>query len=97
LEVHAANTLNLADLSTLRRLGVDVERYAERNYRRTQEIADAAYFLGFDGLIAPSARWSCSNLMLFTERVPPGQIEVVESSHDAIDWDEWRRRSRSRS
>jgi hypothetical protein len=36
------------------------------NDDRTQEIADSAYFLGFDGLIAPGARWACLNLVLFT-------------------------------
>jgi len=31
-------------------------------------------------LIAPSARWSCLNLVLFPERLAPSQIEVV--GHD---------------
>jgi len=35
-------------------------------YSRTQEIADAAFFLGFEGLIAPSAQWTDLNLILFT-------------------------------
>ena len=94
LRVSATQTLKLADLSTLARLGIDTDRYADRDYRRTQPIADAAYFLGFDGLIAPSARYRCLNLALFTERLAPQQIEAV--SHDAhpVDWDAWRKRSR---
>jgi len=55
LRISAAQTLRLADLPTLGRLGIDVERYEARDYSRTQPIAEAAYFLGFDGLIAPSA------------------------------------------
>jgi hypothetical protein len=94
LKVLASKTLRLADLPTLSRLGVDTARYAERDYRRTQEIADAAYFLDFDGLIAPSARWTCLNLVLFTERIPPGQIEVVNSPIDPIAWDTWRKSKR---
>ena len=57
LRVSAAQTLKLADLPTLARLGVDTDRYADRDYSRTQPVAEAAFFLGFDGLIAPSARW----------------------------------------
>lgn len=93
LRIMAAQTLRLADLPTLGRLGVNAARYAEREYGRTQDIADAAYFLGFDGLIAPSARWSCLNLILFTDRIPPGQIQVVEAPDQPVRWDAWRKRT----
>ena len=92
LKVFASQTLRLADLPTLERLGVDIARYRERDYRRTQEIGDAAFFLGFDGLIAPNARWDCPNLVLFTERVPERQVELVETDAEPIAWDEWRKR-----
>jgi hypothetical protein len=94
IKVSAPQTLRLADIPTLERLGVDVARYRERVYDQTQEIADAAYFLEFDGLIAPSARWGCANLVLFTDRLTPEQI-VIDGPADAVDWDVWRRRSRS--
>lgn len=93
LKIKAAQTLRLADLPTLSRLGVNAARYAERDYGRTQEIADAAYFLGYDGVIAPSARWSCLNLVLFTDRIPPGQIQIVEATDQPVRWDEWRNRA----
>lgn len=94
LKIQAAATLKLADLATLEKLGVAAARYAERDYTKTQHVADAAYFLGFDGLIAPSARWSCLNVMLFTDRIPPGQIQVAETSHQPVRWDEWRARNK---
>lgn len=94
LRVKAAQTLRLADLETLAKLGVDSARYKERDYDRTQEIADAAFFLGFDALIAPSARWACLNLVLFTERIPPDQIQIVESPEAPVSWDDWRKRVR---
>ncbi len=97
LTVGAVQTLRLADLAVLDRLGVDTARYADRDYRRTQEIADAAYFLGFDGLIAPSARWSCLNAILFTNRIPPGQIQIAEALDAPIDWDAWRTMSKDRA
>ena len=94
LRISAAQTLRLADLPTLARLGVDVEHYAGRDYCRAQPIAEAAYFLGFDGLIAPSARWSCLNLVLFTERLAPSQIEAAGRDEQPIAWDAWRKRTR---
>ena len=94
LNIAASQTLRLADLAILNRLGVETARYTDREYGRTQEIADAAYFLGFDGLIAPSARWQCLNVVLFTDRFAPDQIEISESIPDPIDWDQWRKQKR---
>lgn len=94
LKVMATQTLRLADLAILTRLGIDAARYTERNYARTREIADAAYFLGFDGLIAPSARWPCLNFILFTDRIPSDQIEPVDTPATPVHWDEWRNRTR---
>ena len=94
LKVRAAQTLRLADLATLAKLGVDAARYTSREYGRTQEIADAAFFLGFDGLVAPSARWTCLNLVLFTDRIPPDQIDVAETLESPVSWESWRKRPR---
>jgi len=94
IKISAQRTLRLADLATLERLGVDVARYRDRVYDRTQEIADAAYFLGFDGLVAPNPRWPCANLVLFTDRIAPEQIEIGDRPAEAIDWDVWRKRAR---
>ena len=94
LIVRAERALKLADMQALERLGVEAAAYRERGYGRTQEIADAAYFLGFDGLIAPSARWPCCNLMLFTEQLPPDAIEVTATTQSPIDWMAWRKKRR---
>jgi hypothetical protein len=94
LTVRAERILKLADMEALEKLGVDAATYKDRGYGRTQEIADAAYFLGFDGLIAPSARWPCRNLMLFTEQFSPDAIEVTATALSPIDWMEWRRKRR---
>jgi RES domain-containing protein len=95
ISVRCARALRLADMPTLAQLGVDTGNYKSRTYVRTQEIADAAYFLDFDGLLAPSARWNCMNLVIFTERVAPDERRIEESEGEAIDWDSWKR-SRSR-
>jgi hypothetical protein len=87
LRVRAHRTLRLirADLS---QLGVPEAIYKEINLSRTQEIGAAAEFLGCDGLIAPSARWPCDNLMLFPDRMwHDSTLEVVES--ESVDWIKW--------
>jgi hypothetical protein len=87
-------TLVFADLTALGRIGVEAATYRERDYARTQAIADAAFFLGFDGLIAPSARWSCQNLVLFTDRLAPEKLAVTSQGAQPIDWAAWRKRNR---
>lgn len=62
------------------------------NPARTQEIGAAIEFLGCDGLIAPSARWTCDNLMLFPERMRhDATLEIVHS--ETVDWLEWGKNS----
>lgn len=88
LQVRTGNTLRLAGMQQLKKLGVDEGRYRELFYDRAQEIGDAAAFLGFDGLIVPSARYDCDNLVLFLSEFDLENIEVV--SQTPIDWDAWR-------
>ena len=88
ISVRTTRTLRLGDLAALEPLGVATARYGDLNYSRTQEIADAAYFLGFDGLVVPSARSSGQNLVLFTDRFAPGDLAVETS--EGVDWAAWR-------
>ena len=94
LRVSVQQSLHLTDLPTLGRLGVDVDRYQERDYTKTQAIADAAYFLGFDGLFVPSARWSCTNAVLFTDRIESAVLSTETTEPESVDWRSWRRRTR---
>ncbi len=89
IAVKTERTLELADLSATASLGVDTARYGELGYDRTQAIGDAAHFLGFDGIIAPSARWSCQNLVLFTDEFAPNDVSVAAS--EPVDWAAWRK------
>jgi hypothetical protein len=87
LGVSTSKTLRLARVS-LERLGVDMARYGERDYGRTQSIGAALAFLGLDGLIAPSARWSCDNLMIFTENhLLTERLEVIDA--EEVEWRSW--------
>jgi RES domain-containing protein len=95
LQVKLNRALRLADISAISRLGVNAASYGALSYQdrhqeypRTQEIAETAHFIGFDGLCVPSARWKCMNVVLFTARVPPDQYEIAKD-HGLIDWHEW--------
>jgi RES domain-containing protein len=90
IRVSTEKSLSLPDLEAMVPLGVDPSRYREILYGPTQIIGDAAYFLGFDSIIAPNARWSCNNLILFTDQIKPADLEVIESSE--VNWTEWRKR-----
>lgn len=89
IQVELEDVCSLPSLTELAALGLDVGRYRQREYDRTQDIADAALFLGFTGLVIPSARWDCSNLVVFAERVDIGELNLV-GSPIAVDWDQWR-------
>jgi hypothetical protein len=92
VSVNLTRILRLDGLESLAALGVDISRFKERDYLRTQAIADAAHFLDFEGLIVPSARWNCSNLVIFSDRIVPDAIFHKGSEADPIDWTAWRRK-----
>jgi RES domain-containing protein len=99
LSVTLERALKLADLAALAALGRDTARYGQLSYDartdeypRSQDIAEVAHFLEFDGLIVPSARWACSNIILFCDRVPPAAMEAVRA-HGLVDWADWARRN----
>ena len=90
LEVKTQRTLRLANLNSLVPLGIDVSRYESFDYSVSQSIAAAAWFLDFDGLVVPSARFDCQNLVLFPENLAPdGHVELRET--ESIDWAAWRK------
>lgn len=87
LRVVAHRTLKLvrADLSAL---GVPQSEYGGVNLPRTQQIGAAVEFLGCDGLIAPCARWTCDNLILFPDKMGMDATLQVEAS-ETVDWIAW--------
>lgn len=97
LHVVLRRALRLADMTALDAFGVEGVGYESqdnarrrKDYRRMQEIGEASHFLGFDGLIVPSVRWECQNLVLFSDRVPPEALRVV-SEEGPVDWTAWKR------
>jgi len=92
IRVRTAKTLKLPNLHSMAPLGVDSTRYREILYEATQAIGDAAYFLGFDSIIAPNARWSCNNLIVFSDQIGPADLELLDSSE--VSWAEWGKKPR---
>jgi hypothetical protein len=88
IDVQIEKALRFADVTKLAPLGVDVAKYESFDYDATQAIAAAANFLELDGLIVPSARAECSNLVIFLDRAPL-HLEVKRT--ELVDWDGWRR------
>lgn len=90
LSVTSAKTLRLV-VGDFRKFGIDPEHYVRRNYDQTQKFGAALSYLGFDGLIAPSARWHCDDLMIFQqhhaleERLEPiGSRQVSHAEWSAL-------------
>lgn len=74
----------------LAELGVDMDQFASLDYAKCQEIGAAVGFLECDGLIVPSARWKCDNLVLFTDNHRlSSDLSIVEST--AFAWQDWAR------
>ena len=95
LHVVLRRALRLADIAALEAFGVEPKSYgsleyprSHEEYPRMQEIGEAAHFLDFDGLIVPSARWKCQNVVLFTDRVLPRALSIARD-HGPVDWVAW--------
>lgn len=92
IDVRTVRTLRFADVTSLGPLGVDVAKYETFDYGATQSIAAAAHFLEFDGLIVPSARTACSNLVVFVDRISEGgRLELKRT--ELVNWAAWRKAS----
>jgi hypothetical protein len=83
------NVLRLDGMHLLKPLGIDPKSYPGLEYARTQAIGDAAFFLGFDALVVPSARRETLNLVIFADRLEAADADVEQS--ELVDWKAWRR------
>ncbi len=97
LEIRLDSCLRLQTLDALAGLGVNTAAFGqlsyaerEREYPQTQDIAEAAHFIGHDGIMVPSARAPYGNVVVFSEPAGPGAVGVVRD-HGLIDWTAWRR------
>lgn len=91
LRVSLEQVMRFPSLDALKAVGMDVAGYGlaayfekEREYPRSQEVAEACAFLGAQGVVAPSAReLKSNNLVIFCEQT--GLIEkAVTKNHGVI-------------
>ena len=93
LSVSLKAVVRLPDLDSLASIGFDVGSFGqlsyierEREFPRSQEIAEACAFMGADGLIVPSAREILSNnLIVFCEQESPVPMKVV-ANHGCLEF-----------
>lgn len=92
LQLCLGRSMRLVDLAALQALGLNTDRYGaahydqrKTEYPRTQEVGEAAHFLGFDGLQVPNARHDCLNIVLFDDAVESfAKTEIA--NHGIVDW-----------
>lgn len=89
IQASAQQTLEFSDVGALAALGISDEMFRKGETSRTREVGAAARFLDLDGLIVPSARWPCANLVLFLDRLPDRDALKVVETRD-INWPAWR-------
>lgn len=88
LRISLDNVLVL-DATQLNALGIDDPLASRLDNDRSQAVGEAAYMMDYQGLIVPSARWECSNLVLFIDRFDLNEhIELIDDSD--VNWPAWR-------
>lgn len=78
---------------TLQSLGLDLSNFgrlayanASAEYPRSQDIAEACYFMGADGILVPSARAANEdNLVIFCDQMT-GYSKSIVKNHGIINW-----------
>lgn len=91
IEARTQRTLMLRDLQELLDFEIDPGSYTGFDYTKTQALAAAANFIGFDSIVVPSARSPDANAVLFLEALASGgALRLVDT--ETVDWDAWRAR-----
>ena len=92
LRVRLAAVITFEDLAALQAVGMNTSRYGQASYvekdteyPRSQEVAEACYFLGADGILVPSARHDSRNLIVFCEQDTDPDIAEIRN-HGILDW-----------
>lgn len=76
----------------LNQLGITDPLASRIDVGLTQPISEAAYLLDYQGLLVPSARYDCNNLVVFIDRIIPEKQLKVSRTED-VNWPAWRERN----
>lgn len=91
LNIVLDNVLMLT-VGQLRELGVEDPFASRTDSVQSRTIGEAAFMLDFQGMIVPSARWPCNNLVLFVERIDFNK-NIRLQYQTGVNWPAWRERS----
>ncbi len=101
LKLALSNVITLSR-QELAELGLNMAQFGQfaydgrtSEYPTSQQIAEAAHFLDATAIIVPNARWDCNNLVIFCDRISPGDVDLVKD-HGLIAWASWTRKHQSR-
>lgn len=92
IDLALGRSLRLLDLDALKAVGLDTARYGQLSYQqreaeypRSQDIGEVAHFLDYDGLVVPSARCECLNVVAFCELIGP-EDAISAKDHGEVAW-----------
>ncbi len=90
LSVSLENILEL-DVDRLVAFGMEDPRASRPTSNLGQSIGEAAFMLDYHGLIVPSARWDCSNLVVFLGHRSFDIDKYLSFEHATdVNWPAWR-------
>ena len=88
LQVSLEKVLKLS-MDQLTVLGIDKPLASRIETEKSRNIGEAAHMMDYQGLIVPSARWDCNNLMIFMDRIDLNtHIELIDDSE--VNWPAWK-------
>jgi RES domain-containing protein len=88
IEVQLDNVLSL-DVGQLNELGLEDPLASRIDVALTQPISEAAHLLDYQGLLVPSARFDCINLVIFLDRID-SERQIKLSKQSEVNWPAWR-------
>ncbi|MCA9829971.1 MAG: RES family NAD+ phosphorylase [Dehalococcoidia bacterium] len=80
VRVQPIQVLDLTNPTTVASLGLTYEELTMEGRSLCQEIAQAAHFLGYQGIIAPSATGTGDVIAVFDDRISLMELEVIETN-----------------
>ena len=83
------------DEKLLQTLGIEDPKANRINYSQSQAISSAARFLEYQGILVPSARWDCMNLVLYLDQLDIN-ASITIKEHEPINWPAWKERHKKR-
>jgi RES domain-containing protein len=82
IAVQLAAVIDLTDRAQLAAVGVDDTALGDPDHAPCRRVGGAAYWLGADGLLVPSARASGTNLVIFIDHLDvDANFDVLETEH----------------